>query len=442
MRIIVLGAGHVGVTVVAALVEEHDLTVVDLDPARLVALSNSFDVVTLEGNGASRAVLVDAGIAEADLLIASTARDEANLVAAMFARRLASQVKTLVRTTDVEHLKAWREGVLDVDFMVSSELEAARAVMDAIAVPGARATDVFADGQVTIAEFDVLADAGACAFVGRPLAETQLPRDSRVALIVRDDVLVQPSGRESIRLGDRVIVMASPAAAREWSRNLAPGVPPIEDAIVFGAERVGLAIATRMLRRGMRVRLVEQDEVRARRAAAALPQARVFHASAIDRDFLREERVGSSDVAVAALGGDADSLYAAVTARIAGVHTTIGVVDDPLSTRVFERAGVDIAVNPRTATAEELIRFAHDPRTRQIAMLDDDRFDVLDVVVRPESQFVAQRISEMPRTGSTIGAIVRDGRAIFPHGHDALQPGDRVIVLVDPARASAVERAL
>lgn len=442
MRIIVLGAGHVGMTVVAALAEEHDLTVVDLDPTRLLVLANSFDVLTVEGNGASRGVLVEAGIEEADLLIASTARDEANLVAAMLARRLAPACKTLVRTTDVEHLSAWREGILDVDFMAASELEAARAVMNVIAVPGARATDVFADGQVTIAEFDVEPVASGCAFLDTPLAEAALPRDSRVAVIVRDDRLVLPSGRESIRVGDRVIVMASPTAAREWADSLVPDVPPIEDAIVFGADRIGVAIARRLLRRGLRVRIAEQDAVKARRAAAALPKARVFNATALDREFMREERIGRSDVAIAALADDAASLYAAVTARVAGVHTTIGVVDDPMSIPVFERAGIDVAVNPRTAIAEELIRFAHDPRTRQIAMLDDDRFDVLDIVVRPESQFVAQRISEMPRTGSTIGAIVRDGKAIFPHGHDALQPGDRVIVLVDPARASQVEKAL
>lgn len=442
MRIIVLGAGHVGMTIVEALVEEHEVTVVDLDPNRLVALSNTFDVLTVEGNGASRAVLDEAGIGSADLLIASTARDEANLVAAMLARRLCDHVRTLVRTTDVAHLRAWREGVLDVDFMVSSELETAREVINAIAVPGARATDVFAEGQVTIAEFDVEPQSVDCAFVGVPLAEAPLPARSRIGVIVRDDRIVVPNGGESLQLGDRVVVMASPESAREWGECLAPQVPRIEEALVYGADHLGLAIARKLLHHGLRVRVVEPDAERARRAAAALPDARVFHADGLDRDFLRDERIGRSDVAIAALRDDARSLYAATTARVAGVHTTIGVVDDPMSVKVFERAGVDVTVNPRTATAEELIRFAHDPRTRQIAMLDDERFDVLDVVVRPESQLVARRISEMPRTGSTIGAIVRDGRAMFPHGDDALQPGDRVIVLVDPARASRVEAAL
>ncbi len=181
MRIIVLGAGHVGTTVVEALFDDHELTVVDRDPARLAALANLFDVRTVEGNGASRAALEEAGVAAADLLIASTSRDEVNLVAAMLVRRLSRRARTLVRTTDVEHLRAWREGVLDVDFMVSSELEAATAVFDAIAVPGARLADVFADGQVVIAEFDVTQQAAGCALLDLPLAQAPLPSDSRIA---------------------------------------------------------------------------------------------------------------------------------------------------------------------------------------------------------------------------------------------------------------------
>lgn len=442
MRIIVLGAGHVGLTVVEALFDDHELTVVDRDPARIATLANSFDVRTVEGNGASSSVLEEAGVRTADLLIASTSRDEVNLVAAMLVRRLSPQTRTLVRTSDVEHLKAWRDGVVDVDYMVSSELEAAAAVIDAIAVPGARVADVFADGQVVIAEFDVEQRAHACALLHVPLSQAPIPPDSRVALIVRGERLLLPRGEERIELGDRVVVMASPDAMREWSRQLAPDEPVVEDVVVFGATRLGVAIARKLLLHELRVRLIEPDAERARRAAAELSQARVFHAAPSDRTLLREERIGSSQVAIAALGDDADSLYAAVVARAAGVHTTIGVVDDPQSAHVFEQAGVDVAVNPRAATAQRLVLFAHDPRTRQVALMDDDRFDVLDIVVRPQSRLVGRPLRELPRTSSTIGAVVRDGTVVFPHGATHLQPGDRVIVLVDQTRTAEVEAAL
>ena len=128
MRIFVIGAGQVGTTIVEALHDDHALTVIDLDTSRLNALSYRFDVATVEGNGASRRTLSQAGIAGADLLIACTSRDETNVIAAMFSRGLSPETKTIVRTTDVEYLEVWHERQLDIDFMVSSELETAYAV--------------------------------------------------------------------------------------------------------------------------------------------------------------------------------------------------------------------------------------------------------------------------------------------------------------------------
>src|SRR5918992_1218762 len=155
MKIYVVGAGQVGSTIVEALHDEHDLTVIDIDQARLAALGSRFDVATYEGNGASRRVLQEVGIHDAELFIACTSRDEVNIIAAIFARALAPNAKTLARTTDVEYLEVWHERQLDVDFIVSSELETAHAVSRLIGIPAARQTDVFADGQVQMVEFEV-----------------------------------------------------------------------------------------------------------------------------------------------------------------------------------------------------------------------------------------------------------------------------------------------
>jgi trk system potassium uptake protein TrkA len=176
--------------------------------------------------------------------------------------------------------------------------------------------------------------------------------------------------------------------------------------------------------------------------AEKLPEARVFNATGIDPDFLDRERIGQSRAAIFAMRDDAKNHYAATLARIHGVGFTIAIVHEAISIDVFERAGVDVAVNPRQLTAEELVRFAHDPRTQQVAMLEGDRYEVLDVTVRAESELVNTRFRDLPMTGSLIGAIVREGKAIFPHGEDVLLPGDRVIVFTEARRAAEVEQAL
>ena len=465
MKIFIIGAGQVGSTIVEALHGEHELIVVDEDASRLEAIGSHFDVATFTGNGTSRRLLADAGLEGSDLLIACTSRDEVNIIASIFCRALTPSTRTIVRTGNEEYLDVWRERQLDVDWVVSSERETALAVSQTIGVPAARQTDVFADGQVQIVEFDVVARPAKAQpgdvsimkaaeqaakrqrggrfedVVGRPLSEASIPADSKVVSIIRGAEIVVPRGEERILPGDRIVVIGSPAAARAWSELLTPG-RKVDDVVIFGAGRIGMATARALCQQGIRVRLIESDPRRASEVAEEIPDARVFQAAGIDPEFLERERIGMSDAAVFAMRDDAKNYYAATLAKLHGVQSTIAVVHDAVSMEVFERAGVDVAINPRLITAEEIVRFARDPRTKQVAMLEQDRFEVLDITVRPESDLTGKRFRELPTTGSLIGAVVRDGRAMFPHGDDVLQAGDRAIIFTPSSRVQEVERRL
>ena len=440
MRILIVGAGQVGVTIVDALHDEHDLTIVDVDSGRLSAVSNRYDVATVLGNGASRRILQEAGLLDSDLLIACTSRDEINLITAIFSRNLAPDTRTIVRTTNEEYLEVWRERQLDVDFMVSSELETANAVARIVGLPAARQTDVFAEGQVQIVEFDV-EERSPNGVVGVELREARIPFDSKVAGIIRGDRMIIPRGDQAIQVGDRVVVIGSPEAARQWGELLAPATRRLDDIVVFGAGRTGVAIARALIDQQIRVRMIEPDRERARQASDAFSDVRVYNATGLDPEFLDRERIGKSRAGVFCMRDDPKNHYAATLAKLHGVEFTIAVVHDAISIDVFERAGIDVAINPRQVTAEEIVRFAHDPRTRQVAMLEGDRFEILDIVVRSESEYVNQPFRTMPIRGALIGAIVRDGRAIFPHGDDVLLPDDRVIVFTESSSATRVERA-
>jgi trk system potassium uptake protein TrkA len=439
MEIVVIGAGQVGSTVVEALHREHDITVIDLDEERLGALAERYNAGVLQGNGASRHVLEDAGIADADLLIACTSRDEINIISAIFTKKISPETRTVVRTTNEEYLDIWHERELDFDLIVSSERETALTVSGLIGVPAARQTDVFADGQVQIVEFDV---DGGQEVIGVPLRQAEIPPDSKVASIIRGDSIVVPRGEETIQPGDRIIVIGSPEAAQAWSKIISPAEGRVEDVVVYGAGRAGLATARILVGQGIRVRIVEASYDRARDAAEEVPEARVFHAKGMDADFIERELINEAQAAVFAMRDDAKNHYAATLLKLHGVPFTIAVVHDAHSAEVFERAGIDRAVNPRLITAEEIVRFTHDPRTQQVAMLEGDRFEILDIHVRPESELLGRPFRELPQTGALIGAIVRDGRAVFPHGDDMLLPGDRVIVFTESKRVPIVEQAL
>jgi len=441
MKIMVLGAGHVAQALVHALHEDHEITVIDIDPQRLAALSSRYDVRAVEGDGTTKHVVLKAGVEQCDLFVGCSPREEANLVCAMLVKRM-SKAQTIIRTTSAAYLEAWRERQLDVDFMVSPELETANAISAILGIPAARHTDVFADGKVQIVEFDVAANANRSALIGRPLRDAEIPRDSKVAGLIRGDRMIVPRGDEQVLPGDRVVVIASPASARAWCRVTGRTDERVDDVVIFGAGRMGTTIARVLLDRGIRLRLVEAQLDRVREVAEALPQVRAFHAHAFDPEFLERERIGRTAAAVFCLNDDARNLYGAVLAKGHGVRLTIALVHDEISIDVYERGGVDVAINPRQVTAEELVRFAHDPRIRQIAMLEDDRFEILDLTVRPESTLVDKPFKELPATGSLIGAVIRNGSVLFPHSSDILRAGDRVIIFVESRRASLVERAL
>ena len=339
MKIVLVGAGQVGATIVEALHGDHEVTVIDLDAGRLQALSYRFDVRTVKGNGATRRVLQEADVKHADLIIACTSRDEINLVAGTLAKNL-SEGQTIVRTSNPEYLEAWQERQIDVDFMVSSELETANAVSGTIGLPAAKQTDVFAEGQVQIVEFDVPRDAGAEDLtaipltkaaeraasrplsgayeevVGRPLREATIPPDSKVASIIRGDRVLVPRGDESIKPGDRIIVIGSPDSARQWGQIMARGEGRVDDVVIYGGGATGLAIARVLLDQRIRVRLIEPRDERAREIAEELPDARVYCATGLDPDFIERERIGQARAAVFAMREDSKNLYAAALASV------------------------------------------------------------------------------------------------------------------------------
>ena len=440
MRVFVIGAGQVGTTIVEALHEEHEITVLDTEASRLQALTSRFDVAVFEGDGTSRKDLASAGIAGVDLVIACTSRDEVNIVAGMFARRETEAATTVIRTSSIEYVELWREGQLDVDFVVSSELETAHAISRILGVPAARQTDVFADGQVQVGEFDV--DEEASAVLDVPLRDADIPADSKVAAIIRGDETILPGGDDEIRNGDRIVVIGSPAAIKAWSTLLWPGGGAVRDVVIYGAGRVGSAIARVLLAQGISVRMIETTREQARRAAEALPKARVFQASGFDPDFLERERIGQSQAGIFAMRDDAKNQYAASLARVHGIPFTVAIAHEAVSILAFDQSGIDVSINPRAVTAEEIVRFAHDPRTQQVAMLEGNRYEVLDVTTRETSRYIGMAFRDMPVHGSIIGAIVRNGSAVFPHGDDVLQAGDRVIIFTEAANAPWVVEAL
>ncbi len=433
MRLIVVGAGEVGSNIAESLAGAHDVVVVDLDGDRVERLTYDLDVLAIEGDGRSLDTLREAGVEDADMLVASTDDDETNIVTCSTAKAV-SDVFTIARVKRAEFLDTWRhaEGVFGVDFMVCSDLLTAETIVRIIGLPAAVDVDPFAKGRVRMAELEIGADSPVA---GETVSEADRFDSLTFVAIVRNGDVTVPGGEDVIGAGDRVVVIGSPESVRAFAGSVSPATDgPVEDVVVVGGSEVGYQTARLLGEQGFSPRLIEADAERARTLAERLPGTTVMESDPTDIEFLRRENVGGADVAVACLDSDERNLLVSLLAARLGTERTVAVVDDGEYVDLFEEVGVDVAVNPREVTAEEITRFTHQQRAENVALIESDRAEVIEIEVDADSvltgRTIADAAADLPE-GVVVGAITRGESLITPRGNTVVEVGDHVVVFVD-----------
>ncbi|WP_135662636.1 Trk system potassium transporter TrkA [Halorhabdus rudnickae] len=433
MRVIIAGAGQVGRRVAAKLDGAHDVVVIDTDADRIDSLGYELDVLTALGDSSTIETLEEAGIADADLLIASTDSDEINILTCETAKAL-SDVTTVARVRQLKYIETWdrADDVFGVDFMVGTNLLTIGAAVGGTGLEAANSFDVFAGGTVHVAEFEV--DPGG-SLVGLTVEEADTFEGLTFGALVRSGTTIVPTGSTQIEAGDGIIVMGKPESVHTLGTQLSQEKPATQNVLIVGGSDIGYHTARLLEERGLRPHLLERDPDRARELSERLSATTVRNTDPTTRDFLETERAADIDVVVAALDQDSEAnLLAALRAKRMGVDRSVAIVDHGDYVDLFETAGVDVAVNPRRATAEEIIEFARDQDTQNVALLEDNHAEVIEIRIDTESALagrpIAEAIADFP-PGVVIGAITRHGSFLRPRGDTVVKPGDHVVVLAD-----------
>ncbi|WP_071932674.1 Trk system potassium transporter TrkA [Halodesulfurarchaeum formicicum] len=433
MRILIVGAGEVGSSIAANLAATHEVVVIEQDPVLVEKLNYSLDVLAVQGDGTDLEVLRDADIDRADMVIAATDSDETNIVISGTAKTV-TDTFTIARVKRRQLLTTWEQshGAFGVDFMVCSDLVTAEAIYRISAVPHAHDVDEFSNGLVQMVELKV--DAGS-PVVGKSVREADQYDSMTFAAIFRDGELIVVTGETTIQAGDSIVVIGSPSSVRSFANESATEVDEeIEDVVVIGGSKTGHQTARVFEEHGYRPRLIEKDRDRARYLAEELQQTTVLESDATDVEFLAREHVGEADVVVVCLESDEKNLLVSLLARKLGAKRTVAIVETADYSDLFEAVGVNIAVDPRMETAEEIVRFTREGHTEKVAMLQHDRAEVLEVELDETSPVAGRKlvdvVSDLP-DGVVIGAISRDGTLLAPRGETVFQTGDHVIIFVD-----------
>jgi len=433
VRVVIVGAGEVGRSIASNLEGTHDVVVIDTDAAVIDDLTYSMDVLPLHGDGTDVEVLREAGIEEADMLLACTDVDETNIVACGAAKTVAD-VFTVARVKRRGLLDTWEhaEGAFGVDFMVCTDLLTAEAIFRISGLPRALDVDQFADGLVRMAEFELGPESP---IGGKTVAEADQFDSMTFAAVFRDEDLIVPRGDTRLEPGDRVVVIGSEDSIREFADEITAGqTQDADDVVILGGSELGFQIAKVFEDRGYRPRLIEVDHDRARELAERLPNTTVMESDVTDTEFLVREHVDKSDVVVAALGTDEQNLLASLLAERIGTPRTLAVVETVDYADLFEAVGIDAAINPREEVAEEIVRFTRAGQTEKVSILEHDRGEVLEIEIGEESvlanRTIVEAAAELPDC-VVIGAISREGELVVPRGATTIVPGDHVVVFAD-----------
>jgi len=432
MYVVIVGAGEVGSAIAASLADSHDVAVIDIDGARVEGLMYDTDVLGIEGDGADIDTLEEANIDEADILIASTDDDETNIVTCSTTMTV-TEAFTISRVKNAKYLRTWQgsDRAFGIDHMVATNLLTAETIARVVGLPAAQDVEVFADGLVQMAEFEISESS--------PVANLTVQEADRYesltfAAVLRNDSVIIPRGGTVLEPGDDVIVIGSPESVHTFAHELEPDSDGKPNILIIGGSDVGYHTARLLQERGLKPRLVEQDHDRARELAESLEGTTVLKSDATDREFLLQEGIEDVDIVITALDNDEKNLLAGLLAKRLGAGRAVTVVDSGAYVDLFEEVGIDVAVNPREATAEEITRFTREHQAENVAIIESDRAEVLEIEVDEESVLVDRPIREsvgdLPE-GVVLGAITRDGELVIPRGDTIVERGDHVVVFVE-----------
>ena len=432
MYVVIVGAGEVGSAIAESLSDDHEVAVIDIDGERVEQLMYDTDVLGVEGDGADLETLREANIRDADILIASTDNDETNIVTCSTSMTV-TDAFSIARVKSEKYLRTWQhaERAFGVDHMVATNLLTAEAISRIVGLPAAEDVDTFADGAVQMAEFEI---SESSPVANRTVQEADRYDSLTFAAVLRADSVVIPRGDTVLEPGDDIIVIGSPASVQTFAHELEPDTDGAKNILIVGGSDVGYQTARLLQERGLKPRLIEQDHERARELAEDLSGTTVLESDATNREFLEREHIEDVDIVIPALDNDEKNLLAGLLAKRLGAERAVAVVDAGEYVQLFEAVGIDVAVNPREATAEEITRFTREQHAENVAIIESDRAEVMEIEVDSESVLagrpIRESVADFPE-GVVIGAITRDGEFVIPRGDTVIEVGDHVVVFVD-----------
>ena len=446
MKAIIIGAGEVGYHTAAVLTaERHDVVVIDPSRQSLGRAEEHFDLMTVQGSGASPRVLAEAGAADADLLIAVTNSDEINILACLIAGRMGVPTKA-ARVSSPDYFIDG--GVLTpadvgIDLLISPEALCAQEFFRLLNTPEARETVDFVDGRVQLIAFQMKVGNPICGKTMRELRQETFDHPLVIAAIKRvDGSTVIPTGHDQIHDGDEIFAFGSRDAVHELLELSGVAERPLDRVVIAGGSRIGVELATVLEEAGAHVTVIEPDLALAEKVSATLRRTTVIHGNPLHTDVLDEAAVSEADGFVSVTGDDEHDIMTCIAAKQRGANRVLPLIQKPRYLPVLDAMPtLDGAVSRHLTSVSHLLRLIRRGEVISVASLHEIEAEAIELVAGEGARVLGRELGKMkfPKD-AIVGALVRDGEVIMPAGHDRIEAGDRVVVFCLPQAVANVEK--
>ncbi len=436
MNIIIAGAGRVGADLAKQLsAEGYNITLIDSDPRVLSTSQERFDVMAVHGNCASMDTLLQAGVQEADLLIASTGADEINLLCCTTAHSIHPNLHTIARIRNPEYTEqiyAMRD-VFGLSLTVNPEKQAAVEIQRLLKYPGFLRRDTFAKGRAEIVELRIDENSKLC---NKTLIEMSgiVKCKVLVCTVLRGGNAVAPGGNFVLKEGDRIFVTAPTENLSIMLKNLGIIARRARRVILCGGDSVSYYLADMLAKDGISVQLIEQDPVRCQELAEDLPEVCVVQGDAADHNLLESEGIASCDALVTLTGQDELNMIISLYGNSQKVPQVITKLGHSANRNIIDTLNLGSVVCPKDLVASNIVRYVRAMQNQTGAAISvhsiaDGQVEAMEFLVDENTKGCGTPLKHLkPKANVLIASITHGSVTEIPNGDSVFHAGDIVVV--------------
>lgn len=438
MKIIVLGAGKVGKTLIKHMSnEDHDIIVVDQNATKVEEVVNQFDVIGVVGNGGSYDILMEAGAQDANLIICVTTSDELNILAGLMAKKMGTKhTIARVRNPDYSSQRDFMRNQLGFSMIVNPELEAASEIRRVLSFPSAVKVDTFSRGKVELAEFFVEDHSRL-----NGVELSQLHKITKTNILVcavshNEDVII-PDGNYVIKPGDHLYITGTHRDLSRFCLDIGVITTRIKNVIIVGGGKIAYYLSKQLSTQGIKVKIIEKDKNRCQVLAEKLPYVTIIHGDGSDDELLNEEGIENTDAVLALTGLDEENIVLSLSAKSLYHKKTIVKVTRMNYAGLSDVLKVDSIVAPKKIVASQIIRYVrakmnkdNDSSVKTLYKIVDGEVEAIEFKVTEQFKYLHKTLNEMKiKEHVLVAAIIRENEVIVPKGNTTMELNDYVIIV-------------